>query len=233
MNEHHYSQLKDVHAGETGLIVANGPSLLDVPIPFLKKYPSFGMNRVNFEGLFPEFCPSFYVCIGGDQLNTPERRERVYPIMEHPDLKAAFINRLMVQHFRGPKVYSIMGGKLYGLEPHKAIGFSKDPLDIMGIHATMTYGCLQLAYYMGFETVLIVGLDGTYNGKMHAYPESEFPLFKSGPGVHGDDETWRARCEGVYTLSRQVYEEDGRRIVNLTEGSMIESLERGEIGEWE
>ena len=38
--------MKDSHKDETGLIVANGPSLETVSTELLEKYPTMGMNRI-------------------------------------------------------------------------------------------------------------------------------------------------------------------------------------------
>jgi len=210
------------------MILGNGPSLADLPVSFWKKYPSFGVNRITFA--LPEFCPTYYSCIGGNQLDTPAKRETLGPLLDHPDLEAAFLNRLFACWFRHEKVHTILSGRYYGLEDVR--GFSLDPLVCVGVYATQTYISLQLAYYMGFTTALLIGLDGTYAGKWHAYDEDAFPGFKSGPGIYGTDENWRAACETVYSLSRRVYEADGRRILNLSTQTVIESFEQMDWRDW-
>ena len=55
-----WRDLADKHRGETCLIIGNGPSLNDVPLEFLHKYPSFGTNRIYLkEG----FTPTYYCSV--------------------------------------------------------------------------------------------------------------------------------------------------------------------------
>ena len=45
--------MKNSRKGETCLIIGNGPSLANIPLKFLKKYASFGTNRIylrRFQG---------------------------------------------------------------------------------------------------------------------------------------------------------------------------------------
>ena len=55
-----WQELDGKHKGETGLIIGNGPSLKDVPIEFLHKYPTFGTNRIY---LMDGFEPTYYASV--------------------------------------------------------------------------------------------------------------------------------------------------------------------------
>jgi hypothetical protein len=57
-----WGDLKDKHKGETCIIIGNGPSLKEIPQDFLKKYPTFGTNRIyaikHLEGFHPVYYAS-------------------------------------------------------------------------------------------------------------------------------------------------------------------------------
>ena len=49
--------MRDKHKGETCVVIANGPSLADVPNEFLEPYITFGVNKIWLK----EFSPTYYV----------------------------------------------------------------------------------------------------------------------------------------------------------------------------
>ena len=91
---------------------------------------------------------------------------------------------------------------------------------------TVIFPCLQIAHLMGFEIALLVGLDHTGDG-VH---------------FHSDYDKWVAKRvyqwdgDGVdksFKVCRDMYEAGGRRIINLTPGSMCEVFEKQELELWQ
>jgi hypothetical protein len=228
-----YLKFHDCHKGETGLVVANGPSLENVPIEFLKSYITLGCNRIT--ALAPEFVPNYYACLGHTQIDTGAKRETMIPMLMHPDLKAAFLNRLYIHLFPMEHVYSILGGRFYGIEETRF--FSFDPLNITGLGYTMTFVLLQIAFYMGFERVLLVGLDHNYpdSSKKHFYDDSEFPDFEIAPGpvYEWDNEKWQGGANIILSMANEVYNEQGREIINITSDSHCEVFRQEALSKWE
>ena len=227
-----YEQFYNLHKGEVGLIVANGPGLENIPIEFLKKYPSLGCNRITL--MAPEFVPTYYSCIGFNQVDTPEKRATFDAMLGHPDCKAAFINRLFAHHFAYDNIFTIMGGRYYGIENTRF--FSLDPLNITGLGFTMTFVLLQIAFYMGFSKVLIVGLDHHYDEgpKKHFYTDDEVADFEVAPGplYRNDTDLWQQGADLVFQVARKVYEDAGREIINLSIPSACEIFRKQELSRW-
>ncbi len=225
-----YEKFHDMHKGETGLVVANGPSLADVPIEFLKSYVTLGCNRITH--MTPEFVPTYYACLGRNQVNTETKRETIFPTIEL--CEAAFINRLLIHHFPFDNVYSIMGGSFYGLEETRI--FSLDPLNITGLGATMTFVLLQIAFYMGFDPVLVVGLDHNYpkGAKKHFYDDREYPEFETAPGpvYQNDNATWQNHATAMLNLAQEVYLDHSRTIINITSESYCKVFRKEAISDW-
>jgi len=222
----------DLHKGETGLVVANGPSLAEVPIEFLRRYVTLGCNRITM--MAPEFAPTYYACTGNTQIKGREQRETMYPMMAHPDCKAAFINRLYAHLFPFENIYPIISGYYYGLEETRF--FSYDPLHIYGIGATMTFVLLQIAFYMGFDPVLIVGLDHNYpkGTKKHFYDDSETPLFEISPGpvYNFDNEIWQEQATIMLDIASEAYKQNGRTIINIGSASHCTSFRKEALSAW-
>jgi hypothetical protein len=233
--EYSYRKFENIHAGETAIIIGNGPGLASVPVEFLRKYPSFGCNRIT--QMYPGFVPTYYSCIGMNQLMKPEQRVTIYPAILDDRCEAAFINRLMIHHFRHPKVFSILSRALYlpGLPAMEKAGFSSDPLNQTGIGATQTFIALQIAFYMGFETALIVGMDYGYPGgpQKHFYKDEDVPEFEVAPGRHyKNNAQWQAASDIVMNNALVAYTKSGRKIVNLSEPTECTIFERGRIEDW-
>ena len=226
-----YTRFKDCHKGESGIIIANGPSLRDVPIEYLMSMPTFGCNYVHMLG---DFAPTYYANIGVNHLDTEEKRASIFPAMARPNCKAAFINRLFAHYFPFEDVVGIMSGSVFKWPQRETRKFRTDPLDYIGVGGTMLFGLFQIAYYMGFDKVYVVGLDHDYEGKEpHFYSEDDVPFIEAVPGpvYDYDNERWQARCDGVFTMCRIAYEDDGRRIINITPGSKCDVFEKG-APEW-
>jgi hypothetical protein len=86
----------------------------------------------------------------------------------------------------------------------------------------VTYAALQVAYYLGFKQVVIVGMDHrfTYQGQpnerhlLQGDDTNHFaPNYFSGQQWDNPD---LAQSEESYRLAKQVFEADDRRIVDAT-----------------
>jgi hypothetical protein len=213
---------------KAGLIICNGPSLEDIPVEFLMKYKSIGMNRIT--GMYPEFAPTYYVDIAINHMETPEKRALLDPYFEDERVEAMFLNRLMIHHFRHEKVYSIMSRQGGAVDRTTKKAWSDDPLNFLGIGYTQTYIALQIADYMGFRNILIVGLDHHYpeGSKKHWYEDSDFPDFETGYGPY-TEAAWKNGCNLVYSLAN---EQANGTIINLTPGSACDVFKKENLSKW-
>ena len=116
--------------------------------------------------------------------------------------------------------------------------FSFVPLKGLWEGFTVTYVCLQLAYWMGFETVLLVGVDHRYeyDGEPNEErvlqgddPNHFHPDYFKGMKWHNPD---LARSEDAYNLARIAFQAAGRRIINLTPNTGENAFEKGRLEDW-
>ena len=226
-----YTDFKNVHRKDkVGLIICNGPSLEDVPFGFLNKYKSMGCNRIT--AMHPDFAPTYYVCNGSNHLDTPDKRALIDPLIEDDRVEAIFINRLHTQNFRNEKVHTIMSGSVYGGSNVQNKQWSDDPLNVIGLGYTITYPMLQIMDYMGFRTILIVGLDHNYpkGSKQHFYDNSEFDAlgFEHAYGPY-TPEAWKNGCDLVFSLAKELSK---AKIINLTPGTACDIFEKESIDIW-
>lgn len=206
------NNFKNIHAGQTCLIVGNGPSLREVPSKFLFKYDTFGSNRC-----YIRFMPDYYVCV--NPLVISQNRA---------DIEALDCLKFIRDGACGGYPLHGVGRKAFSFEPDKWIyeGY------------TVTFVALQLAYWMGYTTALLVGVDHRYryDGKpnekhllLGGDPNHFDPNYFSGQEWNNPD---LERSAQAYQLAKSAYETQGRRILNLTAGTALDVFEKGSIEEW-
>ncbi len=214
------SKFKDIHAGLTCIIIGNGPSLADCPRSLLQKYDTFGANRVFL--LDNGFTPKYYTVIDQYMIHTCAPFLGDY----HPD--EMFIRR----------GFPIPGSNQIRCTVENAFSLDINEKVVMG--GTVTYANLQIAYYMGYSKVLLVGVDHEYKGVDHVQPGTVFLADK--PDVDHFTEDYFTRgslyaapelkgTEFSYQLAKEAFEADNRKIINLTPGSKLKVFERGQYKE--
>jgi hypothetical protein len=83
---------------------------------------------------------------------------------------------------------------------------------------------LQIAYYMGFKKVYLIGCDCDFSVQGHFYNES--------PELYRDEMmTCISRWFESYKMCKQAYEADGREIINATVGGKLEVFRRQSLDE--
>lgn len=208
------------HQNETCLVVCNGPSLKELPVGFLEQYPSFGCNTIVQWGLFK---PTYYVAV--DHRVYREFGELVND--KYADIPK-FIPRPNLDDWEGPLIYRWFH-RPGALWPYAKIGlWPSNILSDKGI----TYSCcphvmMQLAYYMGFTTILIVGMDHSDNRKEHAWGIDE-----DMPGlVENSHKLWRKWEKGHKELC-EGFAENGVSMINITPNTQEKVLPKGNWQEW-
>ncbi len=155
-------ELKDfhnIHVAETCLLLGNGPSLNDVPLGLLDAYKTIGSNTIFMSG----FIPSYYTAVDtrvrlefSEEINTKYRD--VPKFLPYPNLDL-WKGENIVRWLHRP-------GALW---PYSDIDLlHTDMLSDQGI----TYSCvmhvqMQIAFFMGFDRFLCVGMDHTIHTKEH------------------------------------------------------------------
>ncbi len=209
----HHSTFENKHKGETGLIVVAGPSLNNVPLEALEDYITFGPNLI-----YKVFTPNYYVNIGSTHFKEASLNSEIVDMLDDPKVIAGFINRLGIHEIPHTQAYSILSPGAYGTtEWDEIFGFSFTPLVTVGVRVSVVYVILQIAYYMGFQKIALVGLDHDYSmEKQHCYPEDVRQLVEPGEQYGFSTVEWLKQADNIFGFAKGIYEEDGREIVNWT-----------------
>lgn len=215
-----WSDLYDAHRGEIGLVIGNGPSLRNVPISFLESYPSFGTNRIY---LLDGFIPTYYCAMNWlvirqslNEINQLYTRKFILADMAHEIMDAIPVNSLPEQQFSFNPEFGIWEG------------------------FTVTYACLQLAWWMGFEKILLVGVDHHYKIKRN-HPNREVVAIEPdrnhfSPEYFGPGTRWNLpdleHSTQAYRFAKTAYGASGREIINLGPKSKLTIFKKGKIEDY-
>jgi len=217
------AHFKDSRAGQTCIVIGNGPSLTNTPVKLLEKYESFGSNKI----FRLPFTPTYYSIVDKEMVDA------CLPLPEgfNP-----------VKFIRAGNYFIEGNNPIY---PIVAGGFSKGIDGFVILGGTVTYVLLQLAYYMGFTTVLLVGVDHNYPQAERYKPGERFvagqydvdhfvcadgkPYFDAGKTFNAPE---LERVDQYYRLAAEFFRLQGRRIVNLTPRSKTDAFEKADVKEW-
>jgi hypothetical protein len=205
---------KDKHNGRC-YILGNGPSLADVDLHNLDA-PTFGTNRIYLA----DYTPDYYVCV--NPLVYEQFHEDIDEIETVKFLSKKFENLAL------PELEYIYGSTFMLDTDTNQPGFYS-PEESMWEGNTVTFVCLQLAYYMGFTEVILLGVDHDFGG----YKQPHLEAVATGPDenhFHPDyfsnGTRWNypdlAGSEYAYMLAKIAFEQVGRTIINATNRTKLE-----------
>lgn len=208
---------KNKYKGQKAVILCNGPSLNDVDFDELKDCFCFGLNKINLMFERTSFRPSCIVAV--NRLVIEQNRE----FFEATDLPV-FMDSIAARHiaFQDNHVH---------LRCYEN-GFSRDAGQFISQGGTVTFVAMQLAYYMGFSELALVGCDHFFS--QSGVPHSTLQAGESDPN-HFDpnyfaNQAWHApdleMSERAYAQALDFFEADGRVLVNASTQSALDVLPR-------
>jgi hypothetical protein len=226
---------KDCHAGEVGVLIGNGPSLIDVPAEFFSKYVTIGCNSLYRRD---DAVPDNYCLEGLSHLKRLAEREVRRPFIEKVALNggAILVNRRAMQYFGDlpPGVLSHVIGVDHMDDEHNILrDWSDDPMKQYGTGHTVMFFMLQLAFWMGLDPVLMVGIDHKWgeSGHWHFYdgvddkPFGEIMTHKRFP-------RYVVKANESYELAASRFREADRRLLNLTPDTGTDAFEKDNLSNW-
>jgi hypothetical protein len=218
----HLLTFRDAHRGERCIVIGNGPSLNKTDLRLLEGEHTFGLNRLYL--LFDKlgFGTQFHVVVNrhvveqcaADLLAVPGRLISTWP---NRDLLAAREDAVFLHQIVGP---------IFSMDPRRGVWEG----------ATVTYVAMQLAYFMGFREVVLIGVDHRFatKGPAHQIVTTETQDTNHfDPNYFGKGFRWQLpdleTSELAYGLARRAFEADGRRIVDCTVDGALEVFPKADL----
>jgi hypothetical protein len=214
--------LRDQHSGERCFIIGNGPSLRQTDLTRLKGEFTFGLNRIYL--MFPEleFTTSCLVVVNELVLAQSAAEMIALPLPKFFTWRARQ-HILSGRSFRQDSSLMFLDTDFTGSE-----NFSSEVTRRLFEGNTVTYVAMQLAFFMGFQEAILIGVDHNYvtQGKPNEAvisPGDDPNHFA--PNYFGKGYKWQLPDlegnERAYRLARQAYADAGRRLVDATVGGKL------------
>ena len=208
-------QFKDIHKGEGCFIIGNGPSLNQTNLKELKHYHTFGLNKIHLMQKKVDLNLSYHVCVNPYVI---EQSAEQFKSLKCPSFISYQASLRKITSY--PNLYFILTGGPYT--------FQKDLLQPICEGYTVTYVAMQIAFYMGFSQVFLIGVDHSF--KATGKP-NELQTLKGddpnhfAPNYFGNQQ-WNLpdleASELSYHLARFFYNRDGRQIYDATVGGKLD-----------
>lgn len=237
-------QFKNKYKGKRLFVIGNGPSLLNTPLDQLAGEYTFAMNRVSMLYETTKWRPTFFLCTTTN-INQPEWEK---DILQTVGLGIdTFVWDDLMGHFTGyGNVYPLNcknGTEVVNHAPDD--WWSYDVTRRVTKFGTSMIVALQIATYMGFNPIYIVGADLGFKAQRLAKLKkvlSYIPFFKGTnqdlnhfhpsygtPGL--DAKNLNTNMLAAHELAHRATLKVGVTIYNATVGGSLEVYPRADIHE--
>lgn len=203
------TRFRNAYRGERCVIVCNGPSLNRMDLRCLRREIVFGLNKIHLGLDRFGFHPRFLVVV--NEKVAAQARDALRALQA-----IKFVGARAATHLpEDPLTHH-----LAILAP--PVVFSTDIETGVREGGTVTHAALQIAYYMGFREVVIIGMDHrfTFDGAPHETRRMVGPDPNHFSADYFRGQNWDnpdlARSEASYAEARRVFEADGRIILDAT-----------------
>jgi hypothetical protein len=213
----------NINRGSRCFILGNGPSLKRTDLSKLKNEFTFGMNRIYLAFDDLGFQTSYYVSVNDLVI----------------EQCADDIMNLKLPRFvswRSGKKWLTNQDDLYFLyTTYTEPKFAKNIRNRLWESATVTYVALQLAYFMGFEEAVLIGVDHNFETKGKAnttvVSQGDDPNHFH-PEYFGKGFRWQLpdleMSEIGYKMAKRAFENDGRKVLDATIGGKLTIFDKVE-----
>lgn len=207
---------KDFHRGKRCFIIGNGPSLRisDLECLYRNHEISFAANQIYkiFDRI--KWRPDYYCCVDNLVIN------QCINDIEAIECKDKFLLDYFNYSYNLEKKQSIQYIHIKGMEYEtESPKFSDDISKEIYMGYTVTYAMLQIACYMGFKEIYLIGVDHSDPEKhfIENYYEKDMKIY---PFIYGN------RALLAYKTARKYCNEEGIKIFNATRGGKLEIFDR-------
>jgi hypothetical protein len=218
--------LQDLFLGERCFIIGNGPSLNKTDLSLLRYEYTIGLNRIYLNYPKMGYQPSF-LCVTNPN------------VIEQFHAEIDVLGSIKFLTYRTRDLIKNRWNTFF-METSGVHDFFEDLRELTWCEGcTVTYCAMQVAFYLGFKTVVLVGVD-------HGFPVSGAPnkLVTATaadqnhfhPNYFGAGVKWQypdlPGSEVSYQVAKAVFESHGRRILDATVGGKLKVFPKVEYADY-
>lgn len=218
-------ELKNCKKGESCFILGNGPSLKNVDLEQLKDKDTFTCNLFYMDKNLNGFFSTYYAAIDpnmyrDDNLQYIEDISKKYPSMK------------IFLKYKAEKLKNWDKSRTYYGYTKKFQENNRIDCDIKGnmtAASDIVTHCIQIAIYMGYKNIYLLGADFSNYAQLKTthfsedYPGDDKETKNVSMGV---DALYAARAHFHHYALRNYADKHGINIINLTPNSLIDAYKR-------
>lgn len=217
------AQFHNRHKGERCFIVATGPSLTIEDLELLKDEVCFSMNSCIKLFDKTSWRPEYYLIFD------PAVYAALHNEIQWADLRYVFYNSFSIPRLNREGIPVKVNSKDLTYEKSaqakrfdRPIHFSEQAQDFIYEGHSTVYAAVELAAYMGFKEIYLIGCDCNYYTQQHA----EGTEYESAAPRNAGE-----RMIQDYAIARKELEKRGISFYNATRGGKLEALKRVKLEE--
>jgi hypothetical protein len=208
------AQFKNIHKDEDCFIIGNGPSLNKMDLNPLNDYYTFGLNKIYL--LFEKVNLNLTYLAAVNPL-VIEQSIETYQNMNCP-IFLSYSNSLGLLD-NEPHVYKLLTDAQWS--------FYHSICQPISEGYTVTYIAMQIAYFMGFKRVFLIGVDHNF---VQSGKPNEQQVYKGDDQNHFHPDYFKGQSwhladlegnEASYALARHQFHASGRQIFDATVGGKL------------
>lgn len=217
--------MKNKFMGKRVFIVATGPSLTIQDLDLIKNEYSISMNSIISAFDKTDYRPTFYLTQDAEvikkltcKINESDLTD-VFVGIGNSHLMKLNVTKKLARGITKRKVYYNLNSNYHYYDMcfnnKKNIRFSADFSQQSYDGYTVAYSAIQLAYFLGFTEIYLLGCDCTYSGHFDESGEKE--------------QVVKPKYFEAYECAKEFCEGKGVKIVNCTRGGMLEVFPRDSL----
>lgn len=204
------NRFRNIHEGEDCFIIGNGPSLNKMDLSLLNDYYTFGLNKIFLLLQKTDLKIDYHVCVNRFVI---EQCSDDFLEMKCPSfISYKHRNKIL----EGSEKVFFVG------DIHSKWKFFEDITLGISQGSTVTYVAMQIAFFLGFKRVFIIGVDHNFVEKGTPH---KIETMKGDDNNHFDPNYFKgmkwqlpdlAGSEKAYRLAKKHFTEDNRMILDAT-----------------
>lgn len=218
---------KNTHKGQRCFIIGNGASLRIQDLEKIKNEISYGTHGIYEIFDKTSWRPNYY--LAQDYTLIYKRKKEIETIDIENKLLAIPIGRKIIR-IKGARYIKMFFEEFYPQLPK----FSDNIENGIYEGYTVSYMCLQVAAYMGFKEIYLLGVDHSYSTELDENGnllknENVRDHFSDNDKIENVPQTFKSAL--AYKAAKEYAEKHGIKIYNATRGGKLEVFERKTLEE--
>jgi hypothetical protein len=208
---HNLKQFKNIHQHESCFIIGNGPSLNKINLSILKDYHTFGLNKIYLMFNKVDINLTYHVAVNRLVI---EQSIKEFESLSCPSFLSYKASREIIRPLN--HIYFV------ATRPSITPSFYTNIEQGLNEGYTVTYAAMQIAFYMGFKQVFLIGVDHNFyapgNPNEKQLLKGDDPNHFS-PDYFGNKEWHLPDLEGSeisYNLAKFQFNRNNRQIFDAT-----------------